>query len=49
MKFDTFLEHIHPAKISEERIRISTTFCLGGAAFFFFITLGVTGLLSAQR
>ena len=47
MKFDTFIEHIHPAKISEDRIRISSTFCLGGAAFFLFITLGVTGLLLA--
>ncbi len=47
MKFDTFLEHIHPAKISAERIRIISTFCLGGAAFFLFITLGFTGLLLA--
>ena len=47
MKFDTFLEHIHPAKISADRIRISSTFCLGGAAFFLFIILGVTGLLLA--
>jgi len=47
MRFDKFLEHIHPAKISEERIRISSTFCLGGAAFFLFIILGVTGLLLA--
>ncbi|MGO9176167.1 MAG: cytochrome b N-terminal domain-containing protein, partial [Desulfobaccales bacterium] len=47
MRFDKFLEHLHPAKISEDRIRISSTFCLGGAAFFLFITLGVTGLLLA--
>jgi quinol-cytochrome oxidoreductase complex cytochrome b subunit len=47
VKFDTFLEHIHPAKISEERIRISSTFCLGGTAFFLFLTLGATGLLLA--
>ena len=47
MKFDKFIEHIHPAKISADRIRISSTFCLGGAAFFLFLTLGVTGLLLA--
>ena len=47
MKFDKFIEHIHPAKISADRIRISSTFCLGGAAFFLFMTLGVTGLLLA--
>ena len=47
MKFVTFLEHIHPSKISAHRIRISSTFCLGGAAFFLFIILGFTGLLLA--
>ncbi len=47
MKFDKFVEHIHPAKIPAERIRFRATFCLGGAAFFLFITLGITGLLLA--
>jgi quinol-cytochrome oxidoreductase complex cytochrome b subunit len=45
VKFDKFIEHIHPARIPAERIRISATFCLGGVSFFLFITLGVTGLL----
>ena len=47
VRFDKFIEHIHPAKISADRIRISSTFCLGGAAFFVFMILGVTGLLLA--
>jgi quinol-cytochrome oxidoreductase complex cytochrome b subunit len=47
MRLDNFLGHIHPVKLSEERVRISSTFCLGGAAFFLFIVLVVTGLLLA--
>jgi quinol-cytochrome oxidoreductase complex cytochrome b subunit len=47
MKLDNFIGHIHPAKLSEDRVRISATFCLGGAAFFLFIVLGITGLLLA--
>jgi quinol-cytochrome oxidoreductase complex cytochrome b subunit len=47
MKLDNFVGHIHPVKISEERVRIGTTFCLGGAAFFLFIVLGISGLLLA--
>jgi len=47
MRLDNFLGHIHPVKLSEERVRISSTFCLGGAAFFLFIVLAITGLLLA--
>jgi quinol-cytochrome oxidoreductase complex cytochrome b subunit len=47
MRLDNFIGHIHPVKLSEERVRISSTFCLGGAAFFLFIVLGVSGLLLA--
>jgi quinol-cytochrome oxidoreductase complex cytochrome b subunit len=47
VKFDKFIEHIHPARIPAKRIRFTSTFCLGGAAFFLFIALGVTGLLLA--
>jgi len=47
MRFDNFISHIHPIKLSAERARVSSTFCLGGAAFFLFVVLGVTGLLLA--
>jgi cytochrome b6 len=45
MKLDSFIEHIHPARLSAKQIRIRSTFCLGGSAFFLFIVLGVSGLL----
>jgi len=45
MKQNSFIDHIHPSRLPAERIRISSTFCLGGAAFFLFITLCMTGLL----
>ncbi|MEM5786703.1 MAG: cytochrome b N-terminal domain-containing protein [Syntrophobacteraceae bacterium] len=47
MRIGAFLEHIHPAKLSEQRTRIAATFCMGGASFFLFIVLGFTGLLLA--
>lgn len=47
MKPDNFVGHIHPFKLSEDRIRIGSTFCLGGAAFFLFLVLAITGLLLA--
>jgi quinol-cytochrome oxidoreductase complex cytochrome b subunit len=45
MKLDSFIEHIHPARLSAAQIRIRSTFCLGGLAFFLFIVLGFSGLL----
>jgi len=47
VRLDSFLEHIHPARLSADRIRIRATFCLGGVAFFFFMALILTGLLLA--
>lgn len=47
MKTDNFVGHIHPYRLSEDRIHIGATFCLGGAAFFLFLVLVITGLLLA--
>lgn len=47
MKLENFIGHIHPVKISEDRVRIGATFCMGGTAFFLFLTLGISGLLLA--
>jgi len=40
-----FLAHLHPPLLPRERIRLTFTFCLGGLAFYFFVLLGVTGIL----
>jgi quinol-cytochrome oxidoreductase complex cytochrome b subunit len=40
-----FLEHLHPYALSPETIRFTTTFCLGGSAFFLFAVLLSSGAL----
>jgi quinol-cytochrome oxidoreductase complex cytochrome b subunit len=47
MRFGSFLAHIHPRRLNADRIRFRSTLCLGGSAFFFFITLCATGVLLA--
>ncbi|ADK85121.1 Cytochrome b/b6 domain protein [Desulfarculus baarsii DSM 2075] len=40
-----FLEHLHPPRLPEGRIRVGHTFCLGGVAFLLFLALAGSGLL----
>lgn len=40
-----FLEHLHPPRMPEERVRFSSTFCLGGLTFLLFLVLGATGVV----
>ncbi|MEW5912336.1 MAG: cytochrome b N-terminal domain-containing protein [Thermodesulfobacteriota bacterium] len=40
-----FLEHLHPPRLPEERVRFTHTFCLGGVSFLLFLVLGASGLV----
>ena len=42
---NTFILHLHPAKIERDSLRFSYTFCLGGTSFLLFLVLTVTGVL----
>lgn len=42
---ESFVLHIHPAKLREKALKFSSTFCLGGLSFFTFIILTVTGVI----
>jgi quinol-cytochrome oxidoreductase complex cytochrome b subunit len=44
-KRSTFFHHLHPPTIPRREARFQYTFGLGGAAFFLFVVLVVTGLL----
>lgn len=39
-----FLEHLHPPLMPSARARVRHTFCLGGAAFLFFLVLSGSGV-----
>lgn len=38
-----FLEHLHPPRLDERRIRFTHSFCLGGLSFFLFLVLAISG------
>jgi len=40
-----FVLHLHPRTISLERLKFSTTFCMGGLAFFMLLVLTLSGVL----
>ncbi|MBI3091469.1 MAG: cytochrome b N-terminal domain-containing protein [Candidatus Tectomicrobia bacterium] len=42
---NNFFLHLHPATLPRQRLRLTTTFCMGGISFLLFIILTVTGLL----
>jgi quinol-cytochrome oxidoreductase complex cytochrome b subunit len=39
------LLHIHPRSVSREKLKFTSTFCMGGLAFLMFLVLTVSGLL----
>jgi quinol-cytochrome oxidoreductase complex cytochrome b subunit len=39
------LLHLHPRTISREKLRFTSTFCMGGLTFLMFLVLTVTGVL----
>ncbi len=39
------LLHLHPRTISRERLKFTSTFCMGGMAFFMLLVLTVSGVL----
>jgi quinol-cytochrome oxidoreductase complex cytochrome b subunit len=39
------LLHLHPRTVSREKLRFTSTFCMGGLTFLMFLVLTVTGVL----
>ena len=41
----TVFFHLHPTRLSADRMKISFTWCLGGLSFFLFLVTALTGAL----